>query len=83
MDQNHAPPPRIGYDPQGAADALGISRAMLYKEMSAGHLPARKMGAKLLILTEDLQEYARALPKATWGHGKGRHSEPRTAVPQS
>jgi excisionase family DNA binding protein len=82
MDQS-PPPPRVGYAPQEAADALGISRAMIYREMQLGYLPARKMGAKLLILAEDLQAYARALPAATWGHGKGRHSEPRTARPQS
>lgn len=53
---------RIAYRPAEAADVFGISRAMLYELIARGDIPARKLGARTLILRTDLERYAAALP---------------------
>ena len=41
----------------------GISRSQAYKEIAAGRLIARKVGARTLITREDAAAWRRALPK--------------------
>jgi hypothetical protein len=47
------------------ADKNGISRAQAYKEIGAGRLTARKVGARTIITHEDAAKWRRALPKAS------------------
>ncbi len=47
-----------------AARVSGIGRSKLYEAIAAGNLKARKFGRKTLILTEDLNAFLRALPRA-------------------
>ena len=43
---------------------LGIGNTFVYQEISAGHLDARKIGARTLITAESLKRYIKALPLA-------------------
>lgn len=47
-----------------AVSVTGISRSLLYLEIAAGRLPARKLGRRTVILREDLQAFLKALPAA-------------------
>ena len=40
----------------------GMSRATVFREMRAGRLKARKLGARTLILASDWQDYLNSLP---------------------
>lgn len=41
----------------------GIGRTLTYREIAAGRLPVRKLGRRTLILIEDAERWANALPK--------------------
>ena len=47
-----------------AVRLTGISRSQFYREMRAGNLKARKRGATLLIMMEDLREFLTRQPIA-------------------
>lgn len=47
---------------QEAAYEVGISRSMLYREISAGRLRSRKVGRRTIVLDADLTEWLEALP---------------------
>ena len=53
---------RLTYSIDDTCAALGIGRTFLYQEIQAGRLKARKAGKRTLILTPDLEAYAKALP---------------------
>jgi excisionase family DNA binding protein len=42
----------------------GLSRSELYRQLSAGHIRARKSGSRTLILWASLKAHVEALPKA-------------------
>jgi excisionase family DNA binding protein len=46
-----------------AADAAGIGHTKLRAEITAGRLPARRMGKIILIAVADLQTWLESLPK--------------------
>lgn len=48
-----------------AARFLGIGRSLIFEEIKAGRLVARKVGRRTVILTEDALTYLRALPSVT------------------
>jgi excisionase family DNA binding protein len=48
--------PPIAYRPAGAARAVGVNRATVYRWIKLG-LPARKIGNVTLILAEDLRNW--------------------------
>ena len=43
---------------------LGIGNTFVYQEISAGHLDARKIGARTLVTAESLARYIESLPRA-------------------
>ncbi|CDX45292.1 hypothetical protein MPLSOD_90064 [Mesorhizobium sp. SOD10] len=47
--------------------AYGVSRSLVYKEMAAGRLTARKAGRRTLILKEVADDWLRTLPMARSG----------------
>jgi excisionase family DNA binding protein len=53
---------RVSLSPAEAAAAAGVGKVRIYQEIDAGRLPARKLGARTMILTEDLRQWARGLP---------------------
>ena len=62
-----APKPhrRLSYSVQEAAEVTGVGRSLLYEEIAAGHLVARKVGSKrTVILAADLEAWLNALPIA-------------------
>jgi excisionase family DNA binding protein len=42
----------------------GLSRSELYRQLSAGHIRARKSGSRTLILWESLKAHVESLPEA-------------------
>jgi hypothetical protein len=56
-------PPLLAYDTYEAARVSGICRSILYDEIRAGRLIARKRGRRTVILDEDLRSWLAALPR--------------------
>jgi Helix-turn-helix domain len=54
--------PREAFTIEDAAKAASIARAILYEEINAGRLRARKRGRSTVILAADLRAYLEALP---------------------
>ena len=44
--------------------AFGISRSLVYREIAAGRLDARKIGNRTVILRAEAERWASALPEA-------------------
>lgn len=72
VDQNEKTPVR--FDPAKIAhsvpeiiDGTGIGRTTLYRAIAAGRLRAHKIGARTLILDDDLRAFLRSQPAT----GKG------------
>lgn len=55
---------KFTYSVPEAVTMTGISRSLLYVEIAAGRLRARKLGRRTVILREDLQAFLKALPTA-------------------
>lgn len=45
-----------------AANYVGLSRAGIYNIIRAGGIPVRKIGARSIVLREDLDRFLEALP---------------------
>jgi hypothetical protein len=56
-------PPLLAYDTYEAARISGICRSLLYREIRAGRLIARKSGRSTLILDDDLRAFLASLPQ--------------------
>ena len=54
----------LAYSVEAAAVASAASKSVLRAAISAGDLPARKRGRRLVILADDLQAWLRELPPA-------------------
>lgn len=52
-------PNKIAYRVNEAAKASGLGRTFLYERMASGELKSIKVGARRLILREDLMEFLR------------------------
>lgn len=50
-----------------AAKALRLGKTKLYALIRDGHLPARKLGSRTIVLSEDLERFLNSLPKARKG----------------
>ena len=57
-------PGKVSYRIAEAVAATGIPRSTLYEEIRAGHLLTRKLGARQLILAEDLRAFLEQLETA-------------------
>jgi excisionase family DNA binding protein len=53
---------REAYTVEEAATATSLARQVIYDEINAGRLRARKRGRSTLILAADLREYLQSLP---------------------
>jgi excisionase family DNA binding protein len=51
----------LAMSPRDASKAIGIGMTMLYAEIKAGRLKARKIGKRTVILRDDLLEYLNSL----------------------
>jgi excisionase family DNA binding protein len=52
---------RLAYSPQEVADKLGVSRAMVYAQVSSGELRSIKFGGRRLIPASVLREILAAV----------------------
>jgi hypothetical protein len=62
----HTPPtgpPVLGHTTHEAARISGICRSLLYREIAAGRLIARKQGRRTIILDDDLRAFLASLPR--------------------
>ncbi|MCH4540675.1 helix-turn-helix domain-containing protein [Ochrobactrum sp. A-1] len=55
-------PDAIAYSVTDAASRAGVGRSTLYNAISAGELPARKLGKRTLVLRSDLDNWSKTLP---------------------
>ena len=53
---------KLVYSIDEAAEAMGLSTVHLRRRVRTGLLPARKEGARILILKQDLHDYLAGLP---------------------
>ena len=51
---------------QDAVRLSGLSRSELYRQLSAGHIHARKSGSRTLIVWASLKAHVEALPEAAF-----------------
>jgi hypothetical protein len=56
-------PPLLAYTTHEAAKISGICRSLLYREIAAGRLIARKHGRRTIILGADLWAWLESLPR--------------------
>jgi len=54
----------MGMSVREAVRFLGVCRSLIYEEIAAGRLRARKIGRRTIILVPDAEEYLLALPLA-------------------
>jgi hypothetical protein len=54
--------PPAAYTVADLVEISGLSRATVFREMKNGRLPARKVGARTLVLAGDWQTYLSSLP---------------------
>jgi len=55
-------PAKLAYSIPEAVAATSFGKTVLYEDIAAGILPARKRGNRTIILAEDLKAYLAALP---------------------
>ena len=55
---------RLAYSVDEIAEATGLCQALVRRRIRQGALPARRDGARVLVLHDDLQDYLRTLPPA-------------------
>jgi excisionase family DNA binding protein len=53
-----------------AAKAAGVGRTILFEEIRKGHITARKVGRRTIIMTDDLDAWLKSLPVKA---GDGSH----------
>lgn len=51
-----------------ACKISGLSRATIFRCIAAGQLPTRKLGARTLIIVEELRSFLSNLPQGGRGH---------------
>jgi hypothetical protein len=54
--------PPAAYTVSDIVEISGLSRATVFREMKSGRLPAKKVGARTLVLAVDWQDYLDNLP---------------------
>jgi len=54
---------RLLLDAAEAARRLGTTRAALYARIGRGTIPARRLGGRLVFVSDELEAWARALPR--------------------
>ncbi|MHB2210682.1 helix-turn-helix transcriptional regulator [Methylobacterium sp. CM6257] len=58
---------KLSYGVADVVKASGASRSLIYEQIKAGNLKARKLGRRTLILSADLQSWLAALPTSQAG----------------
>ena len=56
------PPEKQGLTVEEAGTVIGVGRSKTYELIRAGKLPARKIGARTIVLREDAVAMLRSLP---------------------
>jgi excisionase family DNA binding protein len=57
LGENHAKVERLAYSPEEAAEALGISRHLVYDLLRTGQLRSRKAGNRRLIGLRQIEAF--------------------------
>lgn len=48
---------QLSFTVEEACKAIGIGRTRLYEEINSGHLPAKKLGKRTIILKDDVENF--------------------------
>lgn len=72
MNDNLLANAKLAYTVIEAAQALGIGRTFLWRLISEGKIPTRRIGARVIIAAPDLQAFVAALPVEARQRGAGR-----------
>jgi excisionase family DNA binding protein len=62
--------PQLSYNIEEAMQQTGVGRSLLYAEIAAGRLVARKIARRTLILDSDLRAWLEASPRLRPGDVK-------------
>jgi excisionase family DNA binding protein len=54
---------KVAYSVKEAAVVLGVGNTKLWEEINAGHLRARRLGARVLIPAAEIEAWLAALPE--------------------
>lgn len=60
--QNSNNAEKLAYTVDAAADAIGVSRGMLYNLFKSGDITPRKAGRRTLVPRDELARYLKTLP---------------------
>ena len=63
MDYPQSSDNPIGLSIAAAVKASGIGRSTLYEAIADGHLPAKKLGRRTIVLQTDLRDWLERLPR--------------------
>ena len=66
---------KLAYTVAEAATAAGVGRTLLFQEIRDGHLIARKIGRRTIIVREELEAWLQSRPAArpVQAGGDGQH----------
>ena len=64
VDMKEPQPGRLAFSVADVSDHLRVSTDTVVRRIRSGELPAKKIGARVIILAEDLKAYLEGLPKA-------------------
>ena len=65
VDVTELQPGRLAFSVAEVADHLHVSTDTIVRRIRSGELPAKKIGARVIILAEDLKAFLDGLPKAS------------------
>lgn len=57
-------PESLAYTIKRACEVADVGRTKLYEEIAAGRIKTRKLGRRVLILSDDLRAWLESLPEA-------------------
>jgi hypothetical protein len=71
---------KIAYSIDDVVKLVGIGRSLLFEELAAGRIVAKKIGRRTVILETDLSAWLTSLPQKDVGDSK--QNKPKLKTPQ-
>jgi hypothetical protein len=67
---------KIAYSVDDVVKLVGIGRSLLFEELAAGRILAKKIGRRTVILETDLSAWLKSLPEK--GRGDSKKAKPKS-----
>jgi len=64
LDPEHLTALKLGYPVDDLPHLTGFSRSTCYNLVADGRLPAKRLGKRIIVLRNDLEQFLRGLPSA-------------------